>query len=290
MHELLQRQLQALAPTPEQGRLVKDNLPRLERPEAVLRGSELLRQQLGANKVVIGVERNKLEAVRVLRAHSKPAQPVQVFSLKVKYPQGAERILLKTLLGAELPSGSVPLDHGIVVNNVATMAALADALDCGIPLIERVVTVAGPALAAPANLRVAIGTPVRQVLAFCGGCTQENVKVIMGGPMMGLPLGDLDVPILKSSTGILVFPQGDANASREYSCIRCGRCLDACPLFLNPSLLNRLAKAGLHQEVARHHGLDCMECGSCTFACPSAIPIVQRVRMAKASLRKDRNR
>lgn len=257
----------------------------VERPQAILRGTELLRRHLGAQQATIGVEKNKPEAIRILREHLKPQQPIQVVALKVKYPQGAERILLNTLLGVEMASGLLPLDLGIVVNNVATMAALADAVDESLPLIERVVTVAGPGIPQPANLRVPIGTPVRDVLAFCGGPNQDTTRIIMGGPMMGIPLSDMDTPILKSSAGLLVFTHEPINSTREYACIRCGRCLDACPLFLNPSLLNRLVKAGRYSDVEQQHGLDCMECGSCTFACPSGIPIVQRVKMAKLNLR-----
>lgn len=257
----------------------------VERPEAIIRGTESLRRHLGADHATIGVEQNKPEAIRILREHLAPELPIEVVALKVKYPQGAERILLHTLLGVEMASGLLPLDLGIVVNNVATMAALADALDLGLPLIERVVTVAGPGIPQPANLRVPIGTSVRDVLAFCGGPSQDTTRIIMGGPMMGMPLSDLDTPILKSSAGLLVFTHDPIHTTREYACIRCGRCMDACPLFLNPSLLNRLAKAGRYRDVEQRHGLDCMECGSCTFACPSSIPIVQRVKMAKLHLR-----
>lgn len=269
--------------------LTCDHRLMLERPAAVLQGIEILRQQLGAERASIGVEMNKPDAIRALRDLIRPDQPIAVVPLQVKYPQGAEKILIQAMFGVEVPAGKLPIDLGMVVNNVATVAALADYFGTGMPLIERTVTVAGPGVVRPANLQVPIGTPVRDVLAWCGGLTADTKAVIMGGPMMGTPLVSLDVPILKGSTGILAFSEAEMELPTEYTCIHCGRCIEACPMSLNPSRLGRLAKVRRHQDMEKYHVMDCMECGSCTFACPSGIPIVQLVRMAKAAMRKERS-
>jgi electron transport complex protein RnfC len=194
-------------------------------------------------------------------------------------------MLLRALYGLEVPSGKLPLDVGCLVNNVATMAAVADAFDASLPMLERVVTVAGPGVRRPANLLVPVGTPVRAVLDHCGGLTAETREVVMGGPMMGMPLASLDVPVLKGTSGLLAFTEAEARLPVEYACIKCGRCVEACPQFLNPSRLARLARVGRWEDLERQHLMDCVECGSCSFACPSGIPIVQLIRVAKSSVR-----
>ncbi|MCP4042126.1 MAG: RnfABCDGE type electron transport complex subunit C, partial [Gammaproteobacteria bacterium] len=209
----------------------------------------------------------------------------EVKGLPVKYPQGAEKMLIKATYGKEVPAGQLPRDLGISVNNVGTVVALADYFETGMPLIERVVTVSGPGIPYPANLMVPLGTPVREVLRFCGGLKEETREVIMGGPMMGAPVASLDVPILKGSSGILAFTAQETARPKEYACIRCGRCVEACPYFLNPSRLARLGKARMFEEMTTYHLMDCVECGSCTFSCPSGIPIVQLIRTAKDHIR-----
>jgi electron transport complex protein RnfC len=173
----------------------------------------------------------------------------------------------------------------IVVNNVGTMAAMAEYFDAGKPLIERLVTVAGPGVKKPANLLVPVGTPVRDVLDHVGGLSGDTREVIMGGPMMGTPLASLDVPVLKGTSGLLAFTEKETRLPVEYACIRCGRCIDACPNFLNPSRLGRLGRLGRFEEMTEWSIMDCVECGSCSFACPSGIPIVHLIRVAKSSLR-----
>lgn len=266
--------------------LTNDHRLMVERPEAVLRGAEIVRRMLDASRITIGVELNKPDAIEILRARIEPDQPVDVFPLHVKYPQGAEKMLIKAVFGVEVPAGEFPRDVGITVNNVGTIVALADYFDTGTPLIERVVTVSGPGVERPANLMVPVGTPVREVLRFCGGLKEETKEVAMGGPMMGVPIASLDVPILKGSAGILAFTAAETGRPREYPCIRCGRCVEACPYFLNPSRLARLAAARMFEEMPKYHVMDCVECGSCTFSCPSAIPIVQLIRAAKKQIRK----
>ncbi len=266
--------------------LTNDHRLMMERPEAVLRGSEIVRRKLGAKRATIGVEKNKPEAIEALKRHITDDMAIEVVALEVKYPQGAEKMLIKAVYDLEVPAGELPRDVGVAVNNVGTIVAIADYFDSGMPLIERIVTVSGPGIAEAANLIVPIGTPIREVLRFCGGLKETTREVIMGGPMMGSPVADLEAPILKGCSGILAFTAQETGRPKEYPCIRCGRCLEACPYFLNPSRLARLGKARLYEQMRDEYNLlDCVECGACTFACPSHIPIVQHIRAAKDDLR-----
>ncbi len=265
--------------------LTTDHRVMVERPEAILRGIEILAERLGVEETAIGVELNKPDAIEALRGAVPADAKIRVVPLKVKYPQGAEKMLIRAIYGVEVPAGKLPLDVETVVNNVGTMAALADYFDHGRPLIERVVTVAGPGIERPANLLVPVGTPVRAVLDYCGGLTSEAREVVMGGPMMGSPLSSLDVPILKGTSGLLAFTEAETRVPNEYTCVRCGRCVEACPNFLNPSRLGRLARAGRYEEMEKFFVMDCMECGSCSYACPSGIPVVQLIRVAKSAIR-----
>ncbi|MDH3482050.1 MAG: RnfABCDGE type electron transport complex subunit C, partial [Gammaproteobacteria bacterium] len=177
--------------------LTNDHRLMVERPEALLDGAEIVRQKLGAEETVIGVEINKPDAIEILRRHIRPDQPVRVVPLKVKYPQGAEKMMIKSVFGKEVPAGQLPRDVEVNVNNVGTIVAIADYFLRGMPLIERVLTVAGPGVSYPANLVVPLGTPVREVVRFCGGLKGDSREIIMGGPMMGRPIASLDVPVLK---------------------------------------------------------------------------------------------
>ena len=273
--------------------LTADHRTMVERPREVLRGIEILSARLGVEETVIGVELNKADAIAALEreiAAEPPEIPVRVVPLTVKYPQGAEKMLVDAIYGIEVPAGGLPLDVGALVNNVGTMAALADWFDRGLPLIERVVTVAGPGVRRPANLLVPVGTPVRSVLDHCGGLTPDTREVVMGGPMMGMPLASLDVPVLKGTSGIRAFTEAEARLATEYACIRCGRCVEACPQFLNPSRLSRLARAGRWDEMEEYFAFDCIECGSCSFTCPSGIPIVQLIRVGKQAIREQQRK
>jgi electron transport complex protein RnfC len=265
--------------------LTNDHRLMVERPAALLRGIEIVLHNLGAHEATIGVELNKPDAIAALQAHLDPSQPIKVVPLQVKYPQGAEKMLIKAIYNQEVPAGELPRDLGIAVNNVGTVVAIADWFDTGVPLIERIVTVSGPGVANPSNLIVPLGTPVRELLRYCGGLKEDAIELIMGGPMMGMPIASLDVPVLKGTSGILAFTESGTLRPKEYPCIRCGRCLEACPYFLNPSRLARLGKARLFDEMKNYAVMDCVECGSCTFACPSRIPIVQLIRTAKSQLR-----
>ncbi len=265
--------------------LTCDHRVMVERADALVRGVEILATKLGADSSWIGVELNKPDAIEALNQEARKDAPLHVSPLKVKYPQGAEKMLIKALFGEEVPAGKLPLDLNIVVNNVGTMIALADYFDRRIPLIERAVTVAGPGIDRPANLTVPVGTPVREVMRHCG-LRDDTRQVIMGGPMMGMPLASLDVPVLKGTSGLLAFTGDVIDHTAEYACVRCGQCLEACGNFLNPSHLARLARAGRYDDLENAHLMDCVECGACTYTCPSGVPIVHLIRAAKAGARK----
>ncbi len=269
--------------------LTNDHRLMVERPETVIQGTEILRQKLGAKRANIGIERNKPEAIRALEKvlEKSPSLPITLSPLEVKYPQGAEKMLIQSVYRKEVPAGQLPRDIGVAVNNVGTVVAIADLFATGAPLIERVVTVSGPGIDQPANLMVPLGTPVRDLLSFCGGLNDKTREIIMGGPMMGFPITSLDVPILKGSSGILAFTEEETARPHEYPCIRCGRCLEACPYFLNPSRLALLSRNRRYEETMDYHVMDCVECGACSFACPSNIPIAQLIRTAKDNLRQN---
>jgi electron transport complex protein RnfC len=263
--------------------LTCDHRLMVERPEVVVRGAEIIMTQIGAERGYIGVEANKPDAIEALRAIAPPS--IEVVSLKVKYPQGAEKLLIDAIFHKEVPAGGLPLDIAILVNSVATTAALADLLDRGIPLIERIVTVTGPAVSTPRNLIVPLGTPVSAVLEHCGGLLPDAHQIVLGGPMMGMAQKDLDVPTLKGASGILCLDSKSAVQQQEYACIRCGRCLEACAMRLNPTRLAQLARAEWLDELEAQQLMNCFECASCSFVCPSRVPLVQWMRMGKGMLR-----
>jgi electron transport complex protein RnfC len=264
--------------------LTCDHRVMVESAEAVLRGLRLMMRVTGAERGYVGVESNKPDAIEALRSAAGDDASIEVVPLQVKYPQGAEKMLIDAVLRKEVPAGRLPLDLEIVVNNAATTAALADVFAEGRPLVERVVTIAGPGVRRPTNLLVPLGTPVRAVLDHCGGLLGETKQLIMGGPMMGQAQKTPDVPVLKGTSGLLAFVS-PAPLVREDPCIRCGRCLEACPMFLNPSRLQLLTKAEEPEELKAHHVLDCFECASCSYVCPSHIPLVQLMRVGKALAR-----
>ncbi|MCK6501790.1 electron transport complex subunit RsxC [Myxococcota bacterium] len=279
--------------------LTCDHRTMVERPDAVLRGVDIAGTRVGCKGAVIGVELNKPDGISSLQAAIERRQariargdndgvsfPIRVHGVQVKYPQGAEKMLIKALFDREVPAGKLPLDLGYVVNNVATMVALAELVDGGSPLIERVVTVSGSAVRRPANLLVPVGTPIRAVLDHCGGLTAQVRQVVMGGPMMGMPVATLDAPVLKGTSGLLAFEEARDPLKEAGPCIKCGQCLEACPYMLNPSRMGRLARAGRVLEMEDWLVMDCVECGACTWVCPSEIPLVHLFRSAKATIRK----
>jgi electron transport complex protein RnfC len=273
--------------------LTTDHRVMLERPDDLIAGIRIAMKALGAKRAHIGVEDNKPDALRVLRDKLKDNEAIGVEAVPTKYPQGAEKMLIKVLLGREVPSGGLPADVGAAVQNVATLAEIGSLLPRGVGLIERVVTITGPGVKHPGNYIVPLGTPIGFVLEQIGFFGRQE-QVILGGPMMGGAVGSLEVPVTKGVSGILVLDEpavARETARRTYPCIKCGKCVEACPMHLNPSQLGLLAaKREYALMEQRYHLNDCFECGCCTYVCPSAIPLVQHFRVAKAMNREARER
>jgi len=264
--------------------LTCDDRIMVERPEAVRRGLRLIMRLTGAEHGYVGIENNKPSAIDAMRAVTAEDADLTVVPVAVKYPEGAEKMLIDAILHMEVPTGKIPLDLDIVVNNVGTAAAITDAVDSGRPLVDRVVTVTGPGIRRPANVLVPIGTPLASLIDHCGGLRPEARQVILGGPMMGTAQKNLDVPITKGTSGVLVLTH-EAPIVEEEPCIRCGRCLAACPMFLNPSRFALLARAERVEGLIAQHVNSCFECASCSYSCPSHIPLVHLIRVGKALVR-----
>jgi electron transport complex protein RnfC len=266
--------------------LTTDHRTMVEYPERVHLGIRIMMTCLGVRRALIGVERNKPDAIAALQATLPGDLDVTVQPLTVKYPQGAEKMLIHALLGREVPSGRLPMHVGAVVHNVASIATIAEVFETGLPLIERIVTVTGRGVRRPSNVIVPVGTRVGALIDSCGGMTEDAREIVFGGPMMGQAQASLDTPVTKGTTGVIVLTAAEVKPQRSYPCIRCGHCLDACPVFLNPQLLGQLAQAERWGEMAGHHLADCMLCGCCGYTCPSNIPLTQLFALAKTHLRR----
>ena len=268
--------------------LTTDHRVMLEQAEDIFTGVRYLMRVTGADRVIIGVEANKADAAAVLRSKLPSDLPATVELLRVKYPQGAEKMLITALLGREIPSRGLPLDVRALCVNVATTAEIGRLLPRGRGIHERVITVSGPAVRQKGNYRIPIGTPLRFVLETVG--VDDNVdRVFLGGPMMGQAASSLDIAITKGTSGVVAFTDSEAERTHRtvYPCIRCGYCVDACPIYLNPSHLGMLAQNEEYERMQQDfHLMDCFECGSCSFVCPSHIPLVHHFRTAKAAIRR----
>jgi Na+-translocating ferredoxin:NAD+ oxidoreductase subunit C len=263
--------------------LTADHRLMIEEPERILDGLRLMGRALGVKRLMVGIEANKQDAVETMKRFGAPLE-IEFVPLEVKYPQGAEKQLILALTGSEVPTGRLPMDVGVVVQNVATAAAASDAVRRGISLIERVVTVTGPSVVAPKNLRVRIGTPYAHLLEHCGGLAGDPTKIIMGGPMMGTAQLSLEVPVTRGTSGILLFTEGEIPLVKEGPCIRCGRCVRVCPARIMPTTIAAYARLGMMEEAEHFNAMDCIECGCCTYTCPAAIPLVQALRHAKVAI------
>lgn len=262
--------------------LTTDHRVMLERADDVIFGLRLIMKALGVDKGYVGIEENKVDAAERLKVAIGDDPNIQVVLVKAKYPQGSEKHLIDALLNRKVPPGCLPLDVGVVVNNVATAMACANAVKRGMPFIERVITVTGPGIAEPANLEVRIGTPIEDVIVECGGFLGQPGKVIMGGPMMGTTQYNLSTPVVKGTSGLLLLPKEERVLTGP--CIRCGKCVEVCPMSLLPLELGHFSEKGLMEEAEEYHVLDCIECGACTYVCPAKRPLVHLIRMAKADI------
>jgi electron transport complex protein RnfC len=266
--------------------LTTDHRTMVEYPERVHFGIRIMMQCLGVKRAVIGVEMNKPDAIAALERTRPDDLDVTVQPLVVKYPQGAEKMLIHVVTGREVPSGKLPMHVGAVVQNVGSIATIAEVFETGLPLIERIVTVTGPGVVKPSNLIVPVGSTLGDVLGFCGGLTDDAAEIVFGGPMMGSSQPDMRTPLIKGTTGVVVLTDKEVKPKTTYPCIKCGHCLEACPVFLNPSRLGLLAQASRYEEMVDVHLNDCMLCGCCSYVCPSNIPLSQMFALAKSALRR----
>ena len=261
--------------------ITSDHRVMLEYGDKVLAGLNLIAKVLSINNVYLAIEDNKEDAIKHLaKLISEAKYNFQIIPIKTRYPMGAEKTLVKTVINKEVPKGGLPLDVGAVVQNVSTTKAIYDAVYEGKPLIERVVTVTGD-VKNPKNLLVRFGTPIRSLIDYCGGTTGN--EVIIGGPMMGIAQFDLGFPITKGTNCILVK---NARTIKESDCINCGRCVDVCPMGLQPTLYPKYVKKGRYSDCKEFYVENCVECGACTYACPAGIPIVQYIKTAKKEINK----
>ncbi len=264
--------------------LTADHRVMLERAEEIMIGIQILMKALSAEKALIGIESNKPDAIDYMTKIAQNFPNIEVYGLKVKYPQGAEKQLIKALTGREVPSGKLPIEVGCVVNNVGTALATYEAVQKNKPLIERVVTVTGKSVKNPCNLMVRIGTPTSVLIEKAGGLPEDTGKIISGGPMMGKALNSLDVPVVKGTSGILIMNQKEAKRCESQNCIRCGKCISVCPMGLEPYILQLLSEQKNYEEAEQHHIMDCMECGSCQYTCPSNRALLDYVRVGKSKV------
>jgi electron transport complex protein RnfC len=269
----------------------------LEWTNQIIAGIKLARKASGCSQVFIGIEDNKPEAIKAMTAaleDSRDSDEIKVVAPKTKYPQGSERQLIKAILGKNVPTGSIPPVVGVVVLNIATVAAIAEAVIYNQPLTHRVVTVTGEAIANPGNYYVPIGTPVSQLIDYCGGVTQNSAKVVLGGPMMGIAIADLTTPILKTTGAVTVLTEkqiGKAKfAGRQTPCIRCGRCLQVCPEHLNPTKIAHAVKNNALDVAESYYINACTECGCCSYACPANIEVAGYIKTGKITLARQKKK
>ncbi|MGL5797045.1 MAG: RnfABCDGE type electron transport complex subunit C, partial [Cetobacterium sp.] len=264
--------------------LNSDNRVMIEEPLKVIEGIKIMMHILNVNNAIIGIEDNKKEAIEIMRK-TVEGTSIKVMPLKTMYPQGGEKSLIKAILNKEVLSGKLPSSLGVVVNNTTTAAAIYDAVVNGIPLIDKVVTVTGKGIKEPKNLRVVIGTQISELLENCGYLENEIEKIVMGGPMMGMAQLTLDVPVIKGTSGLLALTKKETNYCKPKACIGCGKCVDACPISLQPIMYARLAEFSQWEDMAKHNLMDCIECGSCAYICPSNRPLTEAIKIGKSKLR-----
>ncbi|MBN2173382.1 MAG: electron transport complex subunit RsxC [Bacteroidales bacterium] len=261
--------------------LTADHRLMLEKGEELIVGVRILMIALGVKKAIIGIENNKPDAISNMKKITGNQEGIDVQALKVKYPQGAEKQLIKALINREVPSGKLPIEVGAVVHNAGTAYAVYEAVQKNKPLVERVVTITGKSVKNPGNFLVRIGTPIAELVEAAGGLPEDTGKVIGGGPMMGKALNSLDVPIIKGTSGILMLPVEESGRNTVLHCIRCSRCVSVCPMGLEPYLLEKLVMFEDFERTEKERVMDCIECGSCHYTCPANRPLLDYIRLGK---------
>lgn len=263
--------------------LTADHRVMVEWADEVIYGLRCLMKAANVDKGFVGVEANKPDAIEALRVASNNFSNIQILELSVKYPQGAEIQLIDVCLGRKVPSGKLPLHVGVVVNNVHTAQAVARSLRTGLPSIERVITVSGSCVENPANLLVRVGTSFADILT-ARGLKCEPHKLIAGGPMMGMAMYSSDAVICKCSSSVLALSKNETSTSEDGTCVRCAKCVDACPMLLHPTFIAQYAELGMIENAEEYGAMDCRECGVCTYVCPAHLPLTQRIRLAKSDI------
>lgn len=263
--------------------ITADHRSMVERAEEIVEGAKILLKILGIKTCVVGIENNKPDAIAAMTEAVRAAGggDISVATLQVKYPQGSEKQLIQAITGRKVPAMALPSAVGVVVHNVSTTRAVYEAVALGKPLIEKVVTISGRGIAKPANLLVKIGTKVSDIVEFCGGISDEVAKVVLGGPMMGFAVSTLDIPVTKTTSAVLFLTREEIDTTPLSACIRCGWCLDACPMGLEPKEIGLYVEANRAENTEQFGVFECFECGSCAYVCPAKRPLVQFVRLAK---------
>ena len=261
--------------------LTADHRLMLETPEKIVKGAQIIGRILGVKRIIIAIELNKPDAIETMTKAAE-GTGVEVAPLVVRYPQGAEKQLIYALTGRKVPSGGLPAAVGCVVSNVGTTAAIYEAVCLGKPLDERVTTVTGTPVMKPGNYRFRVGTLYRTALELCGGVSEDPAKIISGGPMMGMAVYSLDIPVMKGTSGILLLSRDELVQYSPSACLRCGRCNDVCPMSMMPGILSAQIEHQKFELAEKWHVMDCIECGSCAYICPAGRPLVQHMRRAKA--------
>ena len=270
--------------------ITSDYREMIENPTGIIEGIQLVLDYLNINNAIIGIEDNKPDAIKLLAETSKSDKRISIKSLSSRYPQGAEKMLIYATTGRTVLSGKLPADVGCIVLNVNTVSYIAQYLKTGMPLVQRRVTVDGSVVSNPQNVSVPIGTSLKDLFDFCGGFKSQPYKVLMGGPMMGIAQYSLETSVIKNTNAILAFDKKQGDLPEEWPCIRCGKCIQACPMNLLPLELNRLVMADKFEDLDRYHILDCIECGSCSYSCPSKRYLVQSIRIGKDAFKRKVNR
>lgn len=270
--------------------LTTDHRLMLEHPDEIIEGAKIILRILGISQCHIGIEANKPDAIEEMRKRAKDLRSddfgISIHALKVKYPQGSEKQLIESITGRRVPGFGLPFDVGVIVQNVGTSKAIYDAVVLNKPLYEKGITITGKGIERPANLLVKIGTRLSDIVSYLGGTKPDLSKVVMGGPMMGLAVSTLDVPVTKTTSGILFLTEEEVDTRPHSHCIRCGWCLDACPMGLSPNEIGVYVEAGRAEETSPFGVFDCFECGCCAYVCPAKRPLVQFIRLGKMKAKK----
>lgn len=270
--------------------ITSDTRTMIDDSDNVVEGLKLLNKFLKAENIIIGIENNKAECIKVMREKTAALPFVKVKSLKSIYPQGGEKVLIYNITKKVVPEGKLPIDVGVIVLNCTTLAAIAKYINTGMPVVSKCLTVDGSSVCNPQNVIVPIGTAISDVLDFCGGLKCEPGKVLYGGPMMGITVNDLSLPVIKNNNAILAFDQKDSKEPETTPCIRCGKCISQCPFMLNPVLISKAYREHDTEALEKLKVNLCMECGCCSYVCPTKQPLVQRNKLSKTMLRNAKNK